>query len=802
MPLRRRPRSRALRVAGRALCALLALLVILVAAAWLALRGSLPGIDGEASASGLSASAIIERDAQGAATIRAGNRRDLAYATGYAHAQDRYFQMDLQRRTAAGELAGLIGEVALPLDLRNRLNRFRARAERSLAALPKDDRDILQAYADGANAGLASLRVRPFEYLLLREAPQPWRPEDSLLAIDAMTINLQVSELRRVLTRGALRDLVPDDLLTALTLPGSHWDATLDGVPAPTALPAVPATRPDWIDTLARQDGIRNAAIDTPPVIGSNAWAVDGRHGRDGKAIVANDMHLGLRLPNVWYRLTLNVPDGTGSARRVSGVSLPGAPVIVAGSNGKVAWGFTNSYGHFIDLVALEVDPENPRRYRDGKGEWREAVEHGEAVAVRGGETVQLPVRDTEWGPMIAAGGKHYAIRWAAHLDSARDLSLRQMESATDVPSALAVARASGIPAQNILVADDAGRIGWTLAGLLPAATFDPEGFPVTAAQAGAPLARLPAGDYPSLLDPALGRLWSGNSTQLSDAAMQSRIGDGGANVGVRSLQIRDALLAREQHDEASLKAIQLDDRASWVDSWRDLALSVLDDEALRDHPQRRVFRDALRDWQGHADADSAGYLMARTFHLALYDSWFGALDDRLEDIEPGLSVRLASSRILPLMEAVARAEAWRPARYPDWRSFMLDRVDASIAELTRNGEDLAALKWGQHNRLNVTHPFARLVPRPMAGWLSAPHVPMPGDLDTPRVQMPGIGASERFVVSPGEEEKGFLTMPGGASGHPLSPFFLAGHDAWEKGRTQPFLPGPPLHRLILQPSQ
>ncbi|ALM85745.1 hypothetical protein ASB57_24800 [Bordetella sp. N] len=756
---------------------------------------------------------------------------------------------------------------------------------------------MLQRYADGVNAAMNATRARPFEYALLHSKPDPWRPEDTLLVVDAMYLDLQSSEISRVLGRGMLRDTLPPDLVAFLTPAASDIDAPLDHVAMNVPALTVPATRPDWLDgpvTMGRAAEAVPAAVASGPVtsgavtsgapaptgvasvasrpgrgaslfgstvaqamqqgldpdakVGSNSFAVDGKHGVDGRAMVANDMHLGLGLPNIWYRLTLVLQGADGkTTRRVSGVSLPGAPLVVAGSNGDVAWGYTNSYGHYVDLVRVERDPDDPRRYRGADGEWQLAEEHVETIAVRGGEAMRLNVRETPWGPLFRSGDASYAIRWVAYLPDAADLGLMAMEQARDLPSALAVAQRAGVPTQNILIADRHGRIGWTLAGPLPASVLDPQGFPVPAAELGAraPAAgasaardtsalpdasaaratsassdvaptpsapafhRLAPADYPVLLDPAAGRLWTANSTQLGDAAMQARIGDGGADVGTRSRQIRDDLLARSSSQESDLLAVQLDDRAQWMQPWRDLLLKSLDADAVAGQPRRAEMARLVAAWNGRADVDAVGYTLVRDFRDALYQAWFGGLELRLGgrtavDRQAGrlawpLSLGRASSRLEAVMQTLAREHAWVPQRYADWRAFMLAMADEVIERADESG-GLAQARWGERNRLALAHPFARLLPPALAGWLRGPATPMPGDLHLPRVQRPNFGASERFVVSPGREEQGILHMPGGASGHPLSPYFLAGNAAWVEGKATPFLPGQAVHKLDLKP--
>jgi len=816
---------RVLRLAAWLLAAVACLALLAIAAGWLYLRASLPQLDGRVAAAGLAAAATIERDAAGSVTITATNRLDLAYATGYAHAQDRYFQMDLLRRVAAGEMAALLGPAALPLDRRNRMHRFRFRVQAAYSSLPAHEQRLLRRYADGVNSGLASLAARPFEYAVLRQPPDPWQPQDTLLVVYAMYLDLQGAQPARLLSREALRERLPPDLLAFLTPAASHWDAPLDGIAPPLPGLHVPATRPPWLDAPAAAAPASQGATLAERLVavlaadpgslgaevGSSSFAVDGANAAGGLARVGNDMHLGLNLPNIWYRLTLRLPDSgsvdqPGAMRRISGVSLPGAPIVVAGSNGYVAWGFTNSYGQYADLVRLERDPADPRRYRGPDGMWQTAEEAVERIDVKDSEPVSLSVRQTRWGPMLQAGRQVYALRWIAYRPDAADLGLLGLEDARDVRQALRAAQTSGVPTQNIVVADRNGAIGWTLAGPLPDAVFDPAGFPVPASQADGAQERLAPERYPMVVEPAGGRLWTANSTQLGDAQRQRLIGDGGADVGARATQIRDALLAGRQPGEAELLAIQLDDRALWLASWRTLVLRTLDEAALRDAPARRAYRDIVAGWNGRADADAAGYTLVRGFHDALYDAWFGPLDAQLA--EPAslggsmLSVRRASSRLEAVMEALAAQHAWVPARFAGWRAFMLDRIDAVIASNTEGGRRLDDARWGERNRLAIGHPFARLLPPPAAGWLSVPAVPMPGDANMPRIQRPSFGASERFVVAPGHEEQGILQMPGGASGHPLSPYFLAGHEAWVRGEAAPFLPGPAQHRLQLAPGR
>jgi penicillin amidase len=312
------------------------------------LRGSLPDLDGTIVSTGVEAPATIARDAAGVPVITASSRMDLAFATGFAHAQDRYFQMDLVRRQAAGELSALFGPVALDADRHYRFHRFRSVAGAVLEELPEDHRRLLDRYAEGVNAGLASLNARPFEYFLLNRRPAPWTAEDSLLVVYAMFLQLNDSRARRDLRHGLAHRVLPEEVYAWLFPDGTPWDAPLSG--------AVRGPRP-WppaelfsLNDPARQP-VAFAVREPAPVFGSNNWAIGGALTPTGHAMVANDMHLGLGVPNIWYRARL-VQTGR-DARDGTGETLPGVPLVVAGSNGHVAWGYTNCYGDWSDAVVV-----------------------------------------------------------------------------------------------------------------------------------------------------------------------------------------------------------------------------------------------------------------------------------------------------------------------------------------------------------------------------------------------------------------------------------------------------------------
>lgn len=803
-----RPR-RAARLIARGLLAVAALAIVLAGggALWIyaRLQRSLPLLEGEIALEGLSAPVTVERDALGIPVIRGSSRADVARATGFLHGQDRFFQMDLLRRRSAGELAEIFGEGALPMDRDVRVHRFRARARDGWEAATEADHEILEAYAAGINAGLEALHAPPFEYLLLRADPSPWLPEDSLLVIYSMYLDLQDERGRRESSYGVMHDVLPEALYDFLAPRGTEWDAPVTG----EAFAAPPVPGADVIDLRAQEEdparagsaGARRPEWAAAPALGSNNWAVAGTRTGDGHAILANDPHLPITVPNIWYRASIVFPDPSGGERRVTGVTIPGVPAIVIGSNDDVAWGFTNSHADWGDLVILEPAGDGEEAYLTPDGP-RPFERHTEEIRVKGGGEETLEVISTIWGPVIDTDhlGRRRALRWVAHDRAGANLGLPRMEMARNVEKALETAAGAGLPAQNMVAADRDGRIAWTIIGPIPR-RFGHDG-------------RLPSswarGDrgwdgwlqpdaYPRVVDPPDGLLWTANA-RVVGGEMLRVLGDGGYDLGARARQIRDRLRAMTDPRKEEMLSVQLDDRALFLERWHDLLLDVLTPEAVAADPLRGELREHVESWGGRAAAASVGYRMVRAFRSFLADQLFESLTAPCRAADERFRHYLIAQSEGPLWRLVTeRPPHFLDPRFRSWDDQLLAAVDAMLEYFSEIGPALGERTWGERNTSRFRHPLSPFIPG-VAGWLDLPALPLPGDAFMPRVQSPGFGPSMRMVVSPGREENGIMHMPGGESGHPSSPFYRAGHEAWLDGEPTPFLPGPPVHTLTLRP--
>ncbi|KAB7771346.1 penicillin acylase family protein [Xanthomonas maliensis] len=782
---------------GRLLLALAGLALLALLSVYLLLRGSLPTLDGQRTLAGLQAPVSVQRDRLGVVSIDAASQLDAMRALGYVHAQERYFEMDLMRRTAAGELSELFGPAALELDQRQRMHRLRARVRASLATAAGHQRAALQAYSDGVNAGLASLSVRPWPYLLLRQQPRAWTVDDSILTGLAMYADLQDSSNQTELAAARIRAVVPPALAALLDHQGSSWDAPLFGPSQGDAVLPDAATLD--LRRLPHAAPVATPEIGTP---GSNNFAVDGHLTADGRAIVADDMHLGLRAPNIWFRARLRYPQADAAGGRVdaTGFTLPGLPAMVVGSNGHIAWAFTNSYIDTADFARIPAAQAGSRV---------PLTVHRELIRVAGAAPVPLLVRESTWGPILhtEANGDLLALRWAAQLPGAIGLDFADMVKAGDLEGAWAIADRSGIPAQNLLVADRSGRIGWRIIGARPdraagctPGTIEHGGLADDMAAATAcPPWPLRSDAAPSLIDPPSHRLWTANN-RIVDMEQLKALGNAGYDLGARAQQIRTLLFAHERFDERTLLAIQLDDRAVLLTRWWGLLREVV---AQRQEPALQQIEQATRHWGGRATADSVSYRIVRAFRT-----------NTLERVEAGLlgpAQAALGDAFQPPRRIQLEGIAWPmlqqrpahllPAPYRSWEQLLREAAQAANDELAAQGQPLDTRSWGERNTAAICHPLARALPALAKHVLCMPPDRLPGDRDMPRVQGPAFGASQRMVVSPGHEQDGIVHMPGGQSGHPLSPFWGAGHEDWVQGHPTPFLPTATQYTLQLRPN-
>lgn len=377
-------KKRALTWSLRSLLGLIVLAGLLLAGGAIWLRGSLPEIDGELLVEGLDAPVALLRDDRGILTVQAESETDAMFGLGFAHAQDRLWQMDFMRRTGAGRLSEVVGTATIKIDRVMRTLGLYRTAEANLAELSPDARAALDAYSAGVNAFLETHEGPwPPEFYLLRYRPEPWRPADSLVWGRLMALQLSGNwsdEIRRLRLS---KRLTPEQI-------SFLWpDYPADG---PTALP-------DLADGLGPNKLFRPGEVlpwEWAPKSASNTWVVDGQHTASRKPILANDPHLSLSTPGVWYLARIETPTLT-----LAGATSPGVPFMVIGHNGHIAWGMTTTDGDTQDLFIERLSANKPGHYDTPDGP-KPFETRKEQIEIRGEEPLDLDVRTTRHGPVAS----------------------------------------------------------------------------------------------------------------------------------------------------------------------------------------------------------------------------------------------------------------------------------------------------------------------------------------------------------------------------------------------------------------
>ncbi|MCK9607168.1 MAG: penicillin acylase family protein [Methylomonas sp.] len=765
---------------------------------YLLMRASLPVEDGELRLPGLNAQVTVNSDELGVPAISAENRADALQVLGFLHARDRLFQMELMRRKSAGRLAELFGSVAVASDRKQRAYQLSKTAQKIVQDLPAEQRRLLQAYVAGVNAYLAQTRILPPEFLLLRHQSELWREEDTLLVVLGMFQILNGYEQdERMFT--VMEKALPKDLLVFLTPDTDSYTTTLVGGEKPRRFN--PSVSSQVFAGLPEPDAVlTQAGVDAQNlVLGSNNWVVAGSKTVDGRTLVANDMHLGLGVPNIWYRADMAYPN-----RQVYGVSLPGVPGIIVGGNDDIAWGFTNVTADLLDLVSLDVNPDNPDEYRTANG-WLEFGKHTETIQIKDAPAIEITVRDTLWGPVSEQSllGKPVVIKWTALQPHGVDLGLLGMDDAHSVQQAMAVLNRIGAPPQNVVIADRAGHIGWTYMGRFPQRV----GFDGLASRswANGDLAWqqfLAPDALPRLIDPPEGFIVTANNRTLGRNYPHA-IAHNWA-LGYRAFRIAELLREQNHLSEPDLLAIQLDTRNAVYDFYRQLALDEL--QAISDKDDElQTIEQTLQAWDGHMSTDSIGAALLAEFRGQLANEVFAKIVAACQFYDADFRYAWREMETPLRLLLVQRPARLLRAQYrDDWPRMIVASLRQSAHQLQQEypHKHLANLRWAETHPITLHHPFSKVAP--LLGEL----------LDMPRFQSDGCaglcvkvmdtahGASERLVLSPLHPEDAIFHMPGGQSGHPFSAHYRDQQPYWQAGIASPMQTNIVAHSLSFLPRQ
>lgn len=735
-----------MRAAGRALqllgaaagLAAAALLLVPLLAFWHAL----PDVEGTWRAAGIDAPLRIVRDAHGIPHVFAGSDRDAYFGLGFAHAQDRFTQMDLARRAGRGRLAEGFGAGAVEADALFRTLRLDRAAEEALAAADPASRSLLEAYAAGVNAALDT-GLRPWEHRLAGLPAERWAPADSVLAIKMMSL-LLAGNARKEALRARLAPRLGEERLREL------W-------------PAAPADAP-----------------------GSNAWAVGGGRTASGRPMLANDPHLGLSAPPVWYLAHLSAP-----GIEAWGATIPGIAGIVTGRTERVAWGLTNTYADVQDLFRETLAPGDPDSYLAPGGP-RPFETRTETIRVRGGGPVEIRVRETRHGPVVSDHipafatddeGTVLALRWPVLRGP--DPTFRAAFGITGARDAASFRRALGDfadPSQTVVYADAGGAVGYAFSGRLPARARGDGFLPRDGRDAGDDWTGILAGpDLPAWEAPPGGQVVSANQRLLPP---------GYPHLVAREFPPRfRAARIRELLADAPAGGLTAADFARIQPDTVSRAARALAPLLLAAGPFEGASAEAaglLAGWDGAMDRDRPEPL--------IYSAWHRAASRRILDSALGEEAPEGFSG--PRPQLLAALLAGETAGCGDGPVACREIVRESLAEALawaagRHGGDMAGWRWGDEQRASHLHALVGRLP--LAGALlgvsrphgGGPHTVMQMRADWRDEAAPfasGHGPGVRLVHDLGEPARSHVVLATGQAGNPLSRWYRDQADAWFAG--------------------
>lgn len=767
-------------------------------------------LDGTLRVPGLAAPVEVLRDARGVPHLRAQSLEDLLFAQGYVTAEDRLWQMDLSRRAAQGELSEVFGERTLPLDIDNRTLGLRRVMERAAEELDPESRKLLGAYRRGINVFVDTHRHRlPIEFLLLRYRPQPWREIDCF-AVAMNLVKALNTSWRDDLMRERIRKRVAPELYADLfpdhspldepvaepdagggaiqePAPGAGVARSLVGLPpasadiaSSTTMDAPPARLPAWVSGDESLAGL-----------GSNNWVVSGAHTRSGKPLLSNDPHLGHSVPSVWYMIHLKAP-----GLDVSGVSLPGLPLVIIGHNEHIAWGMTNTDPDVQDLYFETFNLRDPKKYLHN-GEWVDGEEREEVVKVRGQRDYRFTAKATRHGPVVSHDGdRDLALRWTALEPHALRFPFLKIDQAGNWQEFTAALRDFTEPTQNFVYADTEGNIGYYAAGRVPIRRQGDGSVPVPGDSDDYDwTGYIPFEHLPHAYNPASGLIATANGRVVPDDYAYFITHRWEAPY--RTARIFELLRSGSALTVADMLRIQTDVR-SLEDLWLKQQVVAAASQRAPEGSDAQYALTLVREWDGEARADSAATLVLEVTRRALLER---ILRPKLDE-QTSLYHWAMSTTFLENVLA-NRETRWLPPGDADFGVTLMRSLEEAARRLLK---DSTAWRWGDTIPLTFHHRLSASLPLFKRFSDTGPY-PQPGTQTTVKQTTPTLGPSMRMVVDFADLDRSVQNITLGESGQVLSPYYRDQFHAWYTGQSFPMLfsdaavSAGTAHRLVLEPA-
>ena len=775
-------------------------LLILVAGgfAWWFFFRPLPQLDGSASLPGLQTQVTVERDSWGIPHIRAASLADMAEAQGYVMAQDRLWQMDLLRRVARGQLSEILGSATIAIDKHFRLLRFGPAAERDATVLDDESRTVMDAYSRGVNRFIDQHRNNlPIEFKLLKYQPQPWQTADSL-AIGAYMYETLTETWEEKFNRALVTARVGPDKAKDLFSVDAALDHFVVGDPDQTGEGSPRSGDPDDDDDDddMAPDNVLKAGVSSPPPgfrditsalapaivqwvgesqrdirhgLGSNNWVVSGDHTVTGKPLLANDTHLELTIPPIWYQMHLTCPGWN-----VKGFTLPGAPLVIIGHNDRIAWGFTNNGADVQDLYIETFNPAQPDEYRVN-GKWIKAQIVDELIHIKGAPDLHYPITITRHGPVVKRDtNTGYALRWTATEPGALANTYNRLGKARNWKEFREVMKNVWGPAQNAVYADVNGNIGYLMAARVPIRKKGHGEVPVPGdTDAYEWKGYIPFDELPRVLNPEDGLIVTANA-RVVGPDYKPYLTDHWEEP-YRTSRIWDLLLDKHDLRPEDMMKVQAD-----IYSYPDVFLAEQLVPAAKiagpKDPRAQKLIALAKDWNGMAEPDSIVVpFLESTRRAALQLILQPSLGD---------DTNLYQWRSTSFLQRVLteRPTSWLPATYKNYDELLAAAADQSVQRLQQDtgSARIEDWRWKRFDSLEMFHPLGR------QGWLktlfSITGKPQGGTSFSPRAATPHHGPAMRFVANPGDWDHSLMLIPGGQSGQLGSTHYSDQFHYWYEG--------------------
>jgi len=793
-----------LRIVRRVSLGLLLIFVIAAGSAiWWFVYRPLPQVDGTIVVNGLHGDVSVERDRWGVPHIRAGSVEDMVEAQGYVMAQDRLWQMDLMRRAARGELSEIFGPTVLSVDKKFRTLGFGRVAEREAAAASGESRAIVEAYARGVNRFIEQHQNQlPLEFSLLRYKPQPWTPADTFVIGGYMYETLTDQwedklDRAKVIERvgpdrakdlfsqeAALDhfivgnpndkkdgsqhahsgddeedddDMESDDVIKANNLSPNERE---DGIPPGVTSMLWPSVR-DFLSGTNRE--IRRS-------LGSNNWVVSGAHTATGKPLLANDTHLELSVPSIWYQVHLSAPGWN-----VAGFTFPGAPLVVIGHNDSIAWGFTNNGADVQDLYIETFNPAVPDEYRVN-GAWEKAQTLNEVIHVKGQSGEHFAVVSTRHGPVVRRdGNKGYALRWTATEPGALSNSYNWLGTAKNWDEFRKAIKQSWGPAQNAVYADVSGNIGYVMSARVPIRKKGHDEVPVPGDTDDYEwTGYIPFEQLPQALNPESGLIVTANA-RVTGPDYKPYLTDRWEEP-YRTARIFDLLQGRHDLRPEDMLKVQ-NDTYSYPHMFLAEQLTAAAKNVSPKDPRAQHLIQELKDWNGIASADSVEVSFLQALRRSLLEMI----------LEPylGNDTDLYGWRSMAFLQKVLteRPAKWLPASYKNYEELLTAAADRAVSKLAAQTKSQRAKDWPwkRFNSLQMLHPMGQT--GILKSLFSVSDKPQSGTVYSVRAASKRHGPSERFVANPANWDDSILLITSGESGQLGSSHYTDQFSSWYEGK-------------------